>query len=158
MWQHVCTAEHKLKKPRPLSHTPLGSKLHGVLHSTHKQPPGKARGCMGEAGGRQAGRQETTTAFSHQHNAFKSQRDCGDKRWRQRGLAGDQTRHLSKVSDAESSHLQREQSPRLRRDKNIKRRILFKRCFSDFLSSFLNPGPKQRLHCISCFPFHVAGR
>lgn len=51
VWQHVCTAEHKLKKPRPLSHTPLGPKLHGVLHSTHKQPPGKASGCMGEAGG-----------------------------------------------------------------------------------------------------------
>lgn len=23
-WQHVCTAEHKLKKPRSPSHTPLG--------------------------------------------------------------------------------------------------------------------------------------
>lgn len=40
VWLHVFTAEHKLKKPRPLSHTPLGPKLYGVLHSTHKQPPG----------------------------------------------------------------------------------------------------------------------
>lgn len=79
VWQHVCTAEHKLKKPRPLSHTPLDPKLHGVLHSTHKQRPGKALGCMGEAGLCQAGRQETTTLFSHQHNASKLQR-----RWRRR--------------------------------------------------------------------------
>lgn len=82
VWQHVCTAEHKLKKPRPLSHTPLGLKLHGVLHSTHKQPPGKASGCMGEAGGRLAGRQETTTAFSHQHNASKLQRETAETRAR----------------------------------------------------------------------------
>lgn len=101
VWQRVCTAEHKLKKPRPLSHTPLGPKLHGVLHSTHKQPPGKAPGRMGEAGGRQAGRRETTTAFSHQHNASKLQRDCRDKRWRQRGLARDQ--RLFKVSSAKIS-------------------------------------------------------
>lgn len=40
VWQRVCTAEHKMKKPRPLSHSPLGAKLHGVLHSTHKQPAG----------------------------------------------------------------------------------------------------------------------
>lgn len=65
-WQRVCTAEHKLKKPRSPSHTPLGPKLHGVLHSTHKQPPGKAPGCMGEAGGCQDCQQETTTVFSHQ--------------------------------------------------------------------------------------------
>lgn len=74
VWQHVCTAEHKLKNPRPLSHTPLGPKLHGALHSTHKQPPGKALGCMGEAEGRQVGRQATTTALSLQHNASKLQR------------------------------------------------------------------------------------
>jgi len=75
VWQHVYTAEHKLKKPRPFSYTPLGPKLHGVLHSTHKQPPGKAPGCMGEAEGRQVGRQETTTALSHQHNASKLHRE-----------------------------------------------------------------------------------
>lgn len=49
VWQRVCTAEHKLKKPRPLSHTPLGPKLHGALHSTHKQPAGNVRERQGEA-------------------------------------------------------------------------------------------------------------
>lgn len=157
MWQHVCTAEHKLKKPRPLSHTPLGSKLHGVLHSTHKQPPGKARDVWERHGdARLDGKKQQLpfhiSTMPSNHRETVETRD-GDKR----GLAGDQTLHLSKVSDAESSHLQREQSPRRRRDNNIKRKILFKRCFSDFLSSFLN-GLKQRLHGISCFPFHVAGR
>lgn len=56
VWQHVFTAEHKMKKPRPLSHTPLGPKLYGVLHSTHKQPPGnvwKRQGDAGRAGEKQ---------------------------------------------------------------------------------------------------------
>lgn len=94
VWQHVCTAEHKLKKPRPLSHTPLGPKLHGVLHSTHKQPPGKASGCMGEAGG-------TPGWPARNNNCLFTSAQCfqiteRDKRRRQRGLAKDQRLHLSK--------------------------------------------------------------
>lgn len=42
VWQRVFTAEPKLKKPRPPSHTPLAPKLYGLLHSTHKQPAGSA--------------------------------------------------------------------------------------------------------------------
>lgn len=38
--RHVCTAEHKLEKPRPLAHTPLGPGFYGALHSTHKQRVG----------------------------------------------------------------------------------------------------------------------
>lgn len=52
VWQHVFTAEHKLKKPRPLSHTPLAPKLYGLLHSTHKQPAGNV---WERQAGRQAG-------------------------------------------------------------------------------------------------------
>lgn len=50
--RRVFTAERKLKKPRPLSHTPLAPKLHGPLHSTHKQPAGSERE---QQAGRQAG-------------------------------------------------------------------------------------------------------
>lgn len=77
-WQHVCTAEHKLKKPRSPSHTPLGPKLHGVLHSTHKQPPGKAPGCMGEAGGRQLAR-NNNCLFPSVQWLQGTERDCRDK-------------------------------------------------------------------------------
>lgn len=77
-WQHVCTAEHKLKKPRSPSHTPLGPKLHGVLHSTHKQPPGKAPGCMGEAGGRQLAR-NNNCLFPSVQCLQGTERDCRDK-------------------------------------------------------------------------------
>ncbi len=103
VWQPVCTAELKLKKPRPLSHTPLGSKLHGVLHSTHKQPPGKAPGCMGEAGGRQAGRpaRGNNCLFTSAQCLQITDRGCGDKRWRQRRLARHQRLHSSKVSYVE---------------------------------------------------------
>lgn len=52
VWQRVFTAEHKLKKPRPLSHTPLAPKLYGLLHSTHKQPAGNVQE---RQTGRQAG-------------------------------------------------------------------------------------------------------
>lgn len=77
-WQHVCTAEHKLKKPRSPSHTPLGPKLHRVLHSTHKQPPGKAPGCMGEAGGRQLAR-NNNCLFPSVQWLQSTERDCRDK-------------------------------------------------------------------------------
>lgn len=103
MWQHVCTAERKLRKPRLLSHTPSGSKLHGVLHSTHKQPPGTALQCMGEAGGHQAGRQGTTTAFSLQHNASKLQGHSGET------IDGD-TGAKVKVSNTVISHLKSSQN------------------------------------------------
>lgn len=68
VWQHVFTAEHKLKKPRPPSHTPLAPKLYGLLHSTHKQPAGSA----GELqAGRQAGWKQQL-AFLHQYSDSKT--------------------------------------------------------------------------------------
>lgn len=79
-WQRVCTAEHKLKKPRPLSHTPLGPKLHGVLHSTHKQPPGKPPGCMRESGGdaRLAGKKQQLP-----FHISTMPPNCKERLWRQ---------------------------------------------------------------------------
>lgn len=70
VWQRVFTAEHKLKKPRPLSHTPLAPRLYGLLHSTHKQPAGNVRQ-------RQAGRQAANSNWPllHQHDRSKT----GDK-------------------------------------------------------------------------------
>lgn len=68
VWQRVFTAEHKLKKPRPPSHTPLAPKLYGLLHSTHKQP-------AGSVGERQAGRQagwKQQLAFLHQYDDSKT--------------------------------------------------------------------------------------
>lgn len=68
VWQHVFTAEHKLKKPRPPSHTPLAPKLYGLLHSTHKQPAGSA----GELqAARQAGWKQQL-AFLHQCSDSKT--------------------------------------------------------------------------------------
>lgn len=71
VWQRVFTAEPKLKKPRPLSHTPLAPKLYGLLHSTHKQPAGNVR--ERQAGGTAGWKQQL--AFLHQHDHSKT----GDK-------------------------------------------------------------------------------
>lgn len=97
VWQRVCTAEHKLKKPRPLSHTPLGLKLHGVLHSTHKQPPGKALGRMGEAGGTPGWtgkKQQPPFHISTMPPNYRGTRDGDRQTERERGLADNQGIHL----------------------------------------------------------------
>lgn len=92
MWQHVCTAEHKLKKPRPLSHTPLGPKLHGVLHSTHKQPPGTARDVWERQGDAKPVGKKQQLPF-HISTMPPNYRE---KRWRQRGLGEGQKIHAWK--------------------------------------------------------------
>lgn len=70
VWLHVFTAEHKLKKPRPLSHTPLGPKLYGVLHSTHKQPPGNVWKRQKDSG--------WTGEKQQLHNTSKLQRETAE--------------------------------------------------------------------------------
>lgn len=83
VWQRVCTAEHKLKKPRLLSHTPSRPNLHGVLHSTHKQPLEQLCSVEERPGDARLADKEQQVPFH-----FNTMPPNCDKRWRQtrRGL------------------------------------------------------------------------